>query len=194
VTALWICLGIITAGLLLLLVPVKVSFVIDTSATQRFRLRVSWLFGLLRRDANGKDGRGTAEHGTPKGKKRLKKEAAFPVGETVQSVRPIVPQIVKLIKTTFRRIKKDIRGTVIIGFAEPDYTGMLFAVAGSLNAILNTLPGYDGGLIPAFDGDDTFEGDLKGQVRIVPLLMVGPALRFGFSRETIGVVWKMVKS
>ncbi len=180
--------GLLLSLLLLLAVPVEVFLLFDTSSAKKLRLRVSWLFGIVRNDMTKKTRRSEQKKPVLKNAK-LKKQAPIPA---FGYVRQLAPKVLRLVRDTVRRVKGDISGNLVIGFAEPDYTGMLFAAAGSLNAVLNRLPGYNVNLIPVFGDDDVFEGTIQAKLKVMPLRLVVPALRFGLSRETMGLVKTIV--
>lgn len=183
--------GLLLATLLLLAVPVEVLLLFDSSSAKSFRFRVSWLFGVVKNDLSKKMKRSGKTKPASGNGKTSKRVASVEFGDVWHSSKRLTPKVLQLVKDTFRRVKGDISGNLVIGFAEPDYTGMLFAAAGSLNAILNRLPGYNVSLIPAFEDDDVFEGTIQAKLKVIPLRLVIPALRFGLSLETLGLVKKL---
>ena len=92
---------------------------------------------------------------------------------------------------------RGIEGTFRVGLEDPALTGIVFAVIGPVNALLNLHPGYSVNLRPCFEGEDVIEGNLAGSVKFQPVRLIFPALRFGLSPEIrkagksfIGRRWK----
>jgi hypothetical protein len=70
-----------------------------------------------------------------------------------------------------------------VGLEDPVQTGMLFAVIGPANALLNLHPRYNVSIRPFFDDEDILEGKLYGNIKVQPVRLVGPVLKLASSKE-----------
>lgn len=182
---LWIAGGLLILFILLLCIPVEATGKMDTSAGKPFNVRISWLFGLLRTDIGRKRKQPGIRKDRP-AKKRTRRglrEGADIITGALDAG-GIVRQAGKLATGIFRRLViREIKGDFSIGLEDPADTGMLFAIAGPVNAVLNLRPEYNVSLHPVFTGEDTLEGYLDGTVKVRPLELIIPVLRFLAARD-----------
>ena len=178
--ALWIIFGLIVLVTLALCIPVQTTFTIDTSSPQRYRLRASWLFGLVRKDIRKK-----------RKPPRKKKEGTGLLSyirsySKISRFTGLMPRLSSLAMDIYHRLKAGtVHGDLRIGLEDPALTGIVFAVIGPVNAMLNLLPNYSVSLHPVFEDEDILEGHLNGSVTVRPVRLMIPALRFGLSREVL---------
>ena len=182
--ALYIIAGIVLFVVLVLSIPV--DMVLDLEATERAgtKMRVGWLFGLFWKDIRGR-----------RRKKPVKKERKdFMSFLSVLRVRGLPEGILRLIRRMFGRIKVgqmdvDIR----LGLDDPADTGMIYSVLWPLLVPVNPFGPVNFRVEPIFD-EPAFETSLHGRIRVYPIQMVGPVLRFIFSPTGFRAIRTMVVS
>jgi hypothetical protein len=184
VLALYIIAGIVLFIMLVLSIPVDMALELETTERAGTKMRVGWLFGLFWKDIRGRRKR--------KPKKRERKD--FMSFLSVLRVRGLPEGILKLTRRMLGRFKVgqmdvDIR----FGLDDPADTGMMYSVLWPLLVPVNPFGPVSFRLEPAFD-EPTFETSLHGRVRVYPIQMVGPVLRFVFSPTGLRAIRTMVVS
>jgi hypothetical protein len=187
---------------ILLFIPLKVSFYLVVDDGQRFRVKVSWLFGLIQKDmkkrGEAEKGRKTVEadierDGTWGGKKEKKKEKdeksekrrkrKIPARDTLEILRDreFMDRVLVLIRDLMRSLQfRDFRANLRFGLDCPSDTGSLY---GYLSAILALFPA-DVRLEPSFD-QEVVEGDASGSVWFLPYRVMLATLGFLASVERL---------
>ena len=182
--ALYIIAGIVLFIVLVLSIPVDMA--LDLEATERAgtKMRVGWLFGLFWKDIRGRRRK----------KPRKKEKRDMKSFLSVLRVRGLPEGILKLTRRmlgTFkvRQMDVDIR----LGLDDPADTGMMYSVLWPVFVPVSSFGPMNFRLEPAFD-EPTFEASLRGRVRLYPIQMVGPVLRFVFSPTGLRAIRTMVVS
>ncbi|MDH5310560.1 MAG: DUF2953 domain-containing protein [Gammaproteobacteria bacterium] len=164
---------------ILLAMPVTLTYQLSWKRTLSADLRLNWAFGLVRADvspdpAKSKPQKAEAPHkktrrrGRPKGKK-VNVLAAI-------RERTFRRRILRFVSDLWRAIhKKNIELLVRLGLGDPADTGRLWAVIGPLTAMLARTRDASIAVEPDFL-DATFEVDSSGTIRMVPLRFVILAL------------------
>ncbi len=149
---------------------------------------MSWLFGLVSKEIG-------------KAKKKVIKEKPKPregwrrMGDMFEILRTrgLLRQLKLLIRDILSHLKmKDFVADFRVGLGNPGDTGILFALIGP--AILLPRPSFlhQVRVEPSFEEEAVFEGYSHGVVRLRPIQLAVPFLRFVFSPATIRVAKKLV--
>lgn len=178
---------------LVLCVPLDLALHADVYGKPKLRLKLSWLFSLVSKEVTrGKE---------PKEKKKLVKEKRKPkerkkrVGVILQILRTkgLLKQLKRLLKDLLRCLKiRDLIADFRVGLGDPADTGLLFALIGPATFWLNSSLSHQIRVQPSFEGEGVFEGYSHGVVRLRPIQLVIPFLRFAFSLATIRVAKRLV--
>ena len=184
-----IILSSLTAVLIFVLcVPLNVTLRADVYGKPRFRLKVSWLFGLVRKDLK-------------KGAKKVAKESyKTETGKTklrdiikVLRTRGLLSQLKRLVKDVLSCFKiRNLFADFTVGLGDPADTGLLFAFVGPAASWLSSSLPCRIRVQPSFEDEGTLEGYSHGVVRLRPIQLVIPALRFAFSPAAMRTVKKLV--
>jgi hypothetical protein len=179
-------LGVFLFLLLLLAVPVDVVFSVEKDTDFRTRVRVGWMFGLIGRDIGA---------GKKPGKKR---EAEKKKGR--RSIRPLiaivrtrgfVPRASRFLRSALRLMKvRELTIDFRVGLDSPADTGMLFAALAPATAFAQFFTPLDIRLTPDFT-EEILEGRARGDLRVVPLVLLALAVRFALSLTTLRAVRAM---
>lgn len=78
------------------------------------------------------------------------------------------------------------------GLGNPADTGLLFALIGPAASRLSSSFPRQIRVEPSFEDETAFEGHLSGTVRLQPIQLVPPLMKFAFSSATIRTVKKLV--
>ena len=179
----WILVSLLgLAGLLVLLlsVPIDLAFSFEKKEGFRPRVRIGWLFGLIRKDLGSRKRRPKE----PKPKKRstrrgpqrffaMLKTRGFP-GSFLKLGRRLLSTV------KVRELKIDLR----LGLGDPAETGLLFGAMAPLLAYAGSVTFADIAVEPDFL-EDTLQGYGKGAVRVYPITLVPPLIMFALSPATI---------
>lgn len=166
---------------------------IDVYGRPRFSLRLAWLFGLvgkeIRKGDKKPEEKKRAAEGKPEpGRRRISAKTVFEVLRT----KGLPGQFKRLLKEVFIRFKiKDLGVDFRVGLDNPADTGLFFAISGPAILFMNSSFPHKIRVQPAFD-EAVLEGYSYGTVRLWPIQLFLPFLRFVFSLATIRVVKTLV--
>ena len=166
----------------LLAVPVTLTYQLSFRQTISADLRLIWAFGLVRADispdpAKSKSRRREGASG--------KKKSNVLVAIRRPSFRR---RVLRFISDVWRAIhKKNVQLLVRIGLGDPADTGQLWAAFGPLSGMLARVRDIRIAIVPDFL-DSTFEVDSSGTIRVIPLQFAILALGLLFSPS----IWRGV--
>lgn len=192
----WVVISLASLAVILifvLCVPLDMTLHADVYGKPKLRLKLSWLFGLVSKEVTrGKE---------PKDKKKLVKEKRKPregkrrlrdILEILRT-RGLLSQLKRLLRDVLSRLKtRDLIADFRVGLGDPADTGLLFALIGPATFWLNSSLSHQIRVQPSFEGEGVFEGYSHGVVRLRPIQLVIPFLRFAFSLATIRVAKRLV--
>lgn len=180
---------------LILCVPLDMALHADIYGKPKFRLRFSWLFGLVSKEITGEKEKPEKKPGVvkDKGKHRWRDTRAI---FTILRTKGLLRQLKDLvIEGVFSHLKaRDIAADFRIGLGDPADTGLLFAFIGPATAFLGSSHRHQIKVEPDFSDDAVLEGYSHGMVRLHPIQLVPPFLKFIFSLTTIKVARTLISS
>ena len=104
-------------------------------------------------------------------------------------------KITELVKDILGQLKiKELAVNYRLGLGNPADTGLLFALIGSTTPFLHFPPQYQIRVQPSFSDETAFEGYLHGVLRLRPIKLIRPLLRFVFSLAVLRVAKILVLS
>jgi hypothetical protein len=175
--------GLIALVVLLLCVPFDLELQAEVHASPKYRVRWAWFFGLLSREIQtGKKGAGKIA-ARPTGKGSTLSEQIRRLKAMIRLLRTkgLLRQIKILLVDTRHKIRvRRLEADLTIGLDDPSETFWLFAIAQPVNLILRRYWPHHIRLTPSF-AEPIFDGHVVGAVRVFPILLAPPAIRFIFS-------------
>ena len=195
----WVVATIVSLAALIVLilcVPLDMVLRIDVSGRPRFGMRLVWLFGLIGKEVRkgkGKPGekRGAVEGKRKLGKRRIRARTVF----EILRARGLLKQIEVLLRNILRRLKiRELRVDCRVGFDNPADTGLLFALIGPASLFMSSSIPCQIRAQPSFDDGTVFEGSFHGAVRLWPIQLLAPLIRFIFSLAIMRVVKLLILS
>jgi len=196
--------GLLLLTLLVLAIPVTVTFSVQHGATLTNEVIVAWFFGWLRYAPTKAD----LTRGQKLTKKSQKKPGAKKQTEKVTETpkrRPsdLVKTMLKtegFVKRIIHFLQKLIGGVHLrtlhfkgrIGLHDPYDTGRLWGLASALTGIIHMKPRVLLQIEPDFN-QATFEIDGHGIIRIIPIQMIGITTLFLLSPPTLRAAWAAIK-
>ena len=193
----WVIATLASLAVLIILVfcvPLDMTFHMEAYGRPKFRMRLLWLFGLLSKEL-GKGKRKPEEkkrvaEGKPKRRKsRIRATTILQILRT----KGLLRRLGGLLRNTISRLSiKEFRANFRVGLDDPADTGLLFAVIGPATSFLNSSWHHQIRVEPSFEDEAVFEGYLYGTVRLRPIQLVPPFIRFVFSLSTIRVLKVLV--
>ena len=192
----WVIVALASLAVILILVlsvPFDIAFQVSVPGRPRFRMKLLWLFGLVSKEITGKKK-------VEEKKEVVKKRQKPGVGRrrfrnifAILRTKGLLRQLRVLIGDIFRRLKiKDLAADFRVGLGNPAETGLLFALIGPTTSWLSSSFPLQIKVQPSFADEATFEGYSRGAVRLRPIQLVIPFLRFVFSLATVRMVKKLV--
>lgn len=188
--ALYILAGILLVIVLVLSVPVDLTFDFRTDGERKGMLRVGWLFGLVGKNLLPRKKELAKKPKKPKKPKKRDLKTLLSVIRTKGVLAGSI-RLVRRMLTGFRVRQLDV--DLRVGLDDPADTGIMYAVLWPLML----RPGLFGPVTfriePVFE-EPVFEAALRGEVTIVPAQMVANLLRSAFSLVGLRVIKLMVVS
>jgi hypothetical protein len=186
---LWVIATIVSLIVLVVLVfciPLYMSFEMDTDRSPKFTMSLLWLFGLVSKELGKreklKEKRGTAERMPKRRKKGLQTKTILRILRTnglLRRLRRLLTDLISCLKI------KELGANFRIGFDDPADTGMLFALIGPAILFLNLASRHPIRVTPSFEDETVFKGYFHGTLRLRPIQLIPPLVRFGFSLPAI---------
>jgi hypothetical protein len=157
----------------LLAIPVSLTFQLSWRQVFEGRLKLQWLFGLVRIELPVSQSNIQALPGN-----KIKQQKRKKIPEKKSSVIAAIVQksfrrrIIRFIRDVWRAIHKhDVRLRVRIGLGDPADTGQLWSIVGPVSGVLATVQEVSIDIEPEFI-DTVFELDSNGNIRIIPLQLI----------------------
>ena len=185
--------GLAILILLVLCIPFEMTFDMQATDHPAFRARVLWGFGLIRKElaATRKAGENMCEDDAkPKPQKRDIGGAAL-----IQIIKSkkLLSQLRRLAIDTLRCLRlKAFTADLRIGLDDPADTGLLFALIGPAVVCLRAIWPHPIRVAPSFAEEAVIEGYAHGTVRVHPIQLILPFVRFAFSLSTFNFLSNMV--
>ncbi len=179
---------------LVLCVPLEMTLQADLRGKPKFRLRWSWFFGLVSKDMAKKDKK-PGDKGKMAGKKHISGKGKRRFGDMLEVLRTrgLPGQFKRLLKESLGSLKvRDLTADLRVGLGEPADTGLLFAFAGPAVFWFNSCTPHRIRVRPSLADEGELEGYSQGVIRLRPIRLVVPFLRFVFSIATARLVKKLV--
>jgi hypothetical protein len=194
---LWVIAVLAALAILLcfiLYIPLDLLIHVDVDGRPKFRLSLSWLFGLVRPEITGREKKPKKKIKKAKAKKKHRLRDARLVFNILRT-RGILRHVRELVKGVFSAFKfRDIVADLKIGLGDPVDTGLLFAFLGPATALWGSSHLHRVRLEPSLDDDAVLQGYLQGTVRLRPIRLVPPLLKFVFSLTTLKIVKTVISS
>ncbi len=143
--------------------PLEIAIRLDLNDKARFRLRVLWLFGLVKREVRWEGGAATMTG--------LLQGGAAPgnftrVFTSAWRVKGLPERLFRLLKSCFKGLRlKEFVARLKLGLDNPADTGLLFAYLSPL-VLMGLFPHCDIDLEPSFEGDAIVRGYLSAVVNV----------------------------
>ena len=179
--------------ILVLCVPLDMAFRIDIYGRPKFSMKLVWFFGLVSKEITKAKKKPEEKKKVIEGKPKRRGRRVRP-GTILEILRTkgLPRQLKGLLKDVLRRIRiRDLVANFRVGLDSPADTGFLFAIVGPITSLLKSISPQQIRLQPDFD-EAVLEGDLSGAVRLQPIRLVIPLLRFVFSLPTMRALKTLV--
>jgi hypothetical protein len=178
---------------ILLALPVTLTYQLSWRETLSANLRLIWAFGLVRADVSPdrtKPKTDKAEAGRKKAGRRGKSKSRKTNVMAAIRQPSFRRRIIRFVSDVWRAIhKKNVRLLVRLGLGDPADTGQLWGVLGPLSGTLARLRDIRIAIEPDFL-EPTFEVDSSGTIRLIPLQFVALVLGLLVSPP----IWRGIRS
>ncbi len=182
------------AGLAVLIIfalsmPLDLKLHLDEYGRPRSGMTLAWLFDLVTKEIAKKEKKPEDKKKVLKRKRkpREKRPGARIILEILRA-RGLLRQIKILLKDILRLPRiRDLEADLKIGLGDPADTGLLFALIGPTTSFLGSSFPNEIKVQPSFADEAILEGSLYGALRLRPIQIITPLLRFIFSLPTLRV-------
>jgi len=186
--------GLAVLIILVFCVPLDMTFHMEAYRRPKFRMKLLWLFGLVSKELGKRKREPEEKKRVAKGKpKRRKRGIRARTILQILRTKGLLRGLGGLLRDTIRRLSiKEFRANFRVGLDDPADTGLLFAIIGPATFFLSSSCHNQIRVEPSFEDEAIFEGYLYGTVRLRPIQLVPPFIRFIFSLSTIRVLRALV--
>lgn len=192
----WIVVTLVSLAVivgLVLSVPFDIAFQVSMPGRPRFRMKLLWLFGLVSKEITRRKKPEERKKVVKKRQKPGKSKRRFKNIFAILRTRGLLKQLKVLLRDILGCLKiRDLTADFRVGLGNPADTGFLFALIGPTTFWLSSSFPLQIRVRPSFADEATFEGYSRGAVRLRPVQLVIPSLRFIFSLATIRAVKKLI--
>ncbi len=163
---------------------------IDVYGRPKFRMRLAWFFGLVSKEVSKAPKKPEEKKTvTPGKRKRRGKGISARTIFKILRTKGLLKQLKGLLLDVLKCFKiRELRADFRVGLDNPADTGLLFALIGPAIFFLSRSVPCQIRVQPSFEGEAAFQGYLHGAVRLRPIRLVTPIVRFAFSLAAIRVV------
>jgi len=174
-------------------VPLELAFHASVPGKPRARFKLLWLFGLVGREMVSKER--PEEKAAPEKPKLKKKKRRFKDIFAIVRTKGLLKQFQVFIRELLRCLKiKDLNADIRVGLGSPDDTGQLFAFIGPPVVWMSSTLPFSVNVQPAFEDEATFEGHAQGKVKLRPIQLLIPIVKFLFSIATFRLLKNFIAS
>lgn len=165
---------------ILLSIPLDIESYFVVGEKQKPRMKIRWLFGLIHKNLEKKEKR--TEKKKPSKKPRRPRNISEHLNnqEFMRRVAVLVKELISTLQ--FRNFEARLR----FGLPDPSDTGFLFGYLCAMQPLLTSFQ-VDARFEPSFD-EEVIEGCTKGSLRLCPIRIILPIVRFMASIKTIRTV------
>ena len=174
--------------ILVLCVPLDIALHVDVYGRPEFRMRLIWLFGLVSKEAGGNGRKKPEEKEKRIEDKREHKERRIRARTIFEILRikGLPGHLKGLVADILSHLDiRELQVNFKVGLDTPADTALLFGPIGIATLFLDSSWRHEIAVQPSFDGEAIFEGYLHTAVRLRPIQLVAPFIRFAFSLATI---------
>ena len=166
------------------------SFRLNVYGRPEFRIRLTWLFGLVSKEVKSRKKRAEQKEETVERRGRGKRTGAI---FKILRTKGLLRQLKRLVKDVLNCLKvRDLRVRFRVGLDDPADTALVFGPIGLAMLFLEAYSPYEIAVQPSFDGEAVFEGYSDGAVRLRPIQLVVAFTRFAFSLAAIRAVKMLI--
>ena len=186
-----IVLGPLFLAVLLLCIPVDLTFSYERGEGSRSRMRIGWLFGLIAKELGGeKKGR----EKKPKKMQAKKGRRSFPGPLAVFTARGFSERLLLLAKRLVQSVEvRNVDVEVQVGTGDPAEMGLLCGVIRSGLALAPSNFSPNIRIEPNFV-EETLEGHARAALRVYPIKLIPPLIAFALSPATFRGVMALRKA
>jgi len=183
--------GLFALFLLVLSIPLDLAFRLDVYGRPRFSLRLVWLFGLVSKELGRRKKKAKPKKAKPE--KAKEKKGGARKALKILRTKGLLRQIKVLVTDVLSRLKiRDLSIDFRVGLDNPADTGLLFATIGPSLIFLSPSVRRSISIKPSFEVEAVLEGYAQAAVRLRPIRLLVPLLRFVFSLAFLRVIKTVV--
>jgi len=179
---------------LVLCVPLDMVLHADVYGKPKFRLRFSWLFGLVSKEITGEKKKPPEKKRAAKSKKKRGRRDTRVIFSILRT-KGVLRRLKELLKDVFSCLKfRELVADFKIGLGNPADTALLFAIIGPATAFLGSSYLHKIRLQPSFGDDAVLEGYSHITVRLHPIRLASPFPKFAFSLTALRIIKALILS
>jgi hypothetical protein len=180
---------------LLLSVPLDLSIRLEIREKPALRFGFAWLFGLIRKESGGDRKQGERKRRVPSKERAKKKPRQRWAFVDLLRIRGLVPGVLRLLRDVLRRVRiKHLSVDFLAGLGDPADTALVVGSVWLPVLLLSQSSSHAVRLQPSFDGGPVLQGHAHLVLRVRPIRLMPPIVRFVCSRPALRLLRLMVSS
>ncbi len=169
--------------ILLLCVPVNALVDWDSARQPKIRFRLAWLFGIIRFTPRRKSPEKEAAH-----EKKKRRRPRWRRILKIITTRGLFGKVASFIRSCLRQVKvRELKGDIELEVEDPADAGFYYAAAGLVFSLFRLSWLERVSIRPVLGEEVALRGNARADVRVFPITLVVPTLRFVFSRPFLHV-------
>jgi len=176
-------------------IPLDLSIRLEIRERRALRFGFAWFFGLVKKEFGGDKQQGRRRKPRVAGEQVRKKPGRRWTFVDLLLIRGLASAVLRLLRDVSRRVRlKHLSIDFVAGLDDPADTAL---VVGSLWVpafLLNQSSSHVVRLQPSFEGGPVLQGDARVVLRVRPIHLVPPIVRFVCSRPAIRLLRFIVSS
>lgn len=185
--------SLVVLAVFLLWVPLDFTLKASIREKSELKLKFSWLFGLVKSELPRARKEPAPDKKAPGPKKKRKRIFDPCFLFKIARTKGLTKNFLRLVKDVFRCLRfRELAADFRVGLGDPADTGMLFTVVGPAVALAGPYVFSRVNIEPCFEEEPLLEGYSYGSVRLRPIRLIPPVIRFVFSRPALRAAWVLV--
>ncbi|MDO8578953.1 MAG: hypothetical protein Q7R50_07235 [Dehalococcoidales bacterium] len=180
-----VLLSLIVLFVLSLCVPIDAVLEWDSTKLPRTRLRLVWLFGLV----HFAPGRGTTAKAEPARKKNVRRMPGLTKMLKIITTEGLFGKVAALVKSSLRQIRiEKLEGDIRLELDDPADAGFVYAMLGAAYPIFRSTRLNQVRIEPVLGEEVVIRGNARAVIRLQPIRLVVPSLKFMFSHPAFSAM------
>ncbi len=177
--------GLVVLFVIVLCIPIDAVLEWDSNKKPRMWLRLVWLFGLVRFSPD----RETKAKVESIGEKKARRRPGLAKLLKIITTEGLFGKVAALVKSSLRQIRiEELKGDIRLELDDPADAGFVYAMLGAAYPIFRSTRLNRVRIEPVLGKEVVIRGNARAVIRLQPIRLVVPSLKFMFSRPAFSAM------